>query len=180
MKLIHGNRLASICINGVNLAVAPKESPPFSVEVMVFEEDTCLVLTVDPVKEYEPEHPIRTMTDIMNMTTHQPGTVVVNGSSWYAVVIDLNSNTICRKKWCEEALAQLLLIARKTGVQSLALPVLGTIHGNLPVEEQLPILLRKLAVGNNGILKHLWLIAPQEEIKQIQKIIHATANRAAP
>ena len=181
MKLIHGNRAAGMRIKGMTIGVAAKESPPFPVEVMVFEEDTSLVLTVDdPAKEYEPQHPIRTMTDIMNMTTHQPGTVVTNGNSWYAVVIDLNSEPICRKQWCEEALERVLLLAGKTGVQSLALPVLGSVHGNLPVEELLPVLLEKLAVGNIGILKHLWLVAPQKEGKRIRKIIQATVNRDAP
>ena len=73
MKLIHGGLSKHTFINGIQVAVAPKESPPFPVEVMVYEEDTNLILTVDPVIEHEDEHIIRTMTDIMETKKHKPG-----------------------------------------------------------------------------------------------------------
>jgi len=172
MKLIHGRLSNDILIKGIKLAIAPKETPPFAVEVMVFEEDTNLVLTVDPIKEYALEHPIRTMTDIMNATKHQLGTVVTNGNSWYAVVIDLDSEPICRQEWCEEALEKILQLVKKTGVMSLALPILGTGHGNLQVELLLPGLIKKLSTGKIGVLKYIWLIAPCRDVKRVREIMN--------
>ena len=115
MKLVYGGQAKDIFFRGINITLAPRETPPFSVDVMVFEEDTNLVLTVDQEKEYVMEHPIRIMTDIMNAPKHQPGTVVTNGNSWYAVVIDLDEEPICRKEWCEKAFEQVLQLAKKTG-----------------------------------------------------------------
>lgn len=67
MKLLNGGLSQYIGINGIKVAAAPQQLPPFVVEVIVFEEDTNLILTVDPVIEYE---------------EHTPGSVAMNGSSW--------------------------------------------------------------------------------------------------
>ncbi len=160
MKLIHGGLSKHTLINGIQVAVAPRESPPFPVEVMVFEEDTNLILTVDPVIEHEDEHIIRTMTDIMTAKKHKPGSVVVNGNSWYAVVLDLDKDSVCREEWCEEALGHILQLLEQNRISSIALPILGTVHGNLQVERQLQCFLIQMSAMNPYpyALKQLWIV----------------------
>ncbi len=96
MQLIHGGLLQHTLINGIQVAIAARKSLPFPVEAMVFEEDRNLILTVDQAVDYIEEHPIRTMTAVMEAQKHKPGSVVINGKSWYAVVIDLDREAICR------------------------------------------------------------------------------------
>ncbi len=181
LKLLQGGLpKKTTAINTIQIAVAPKESPPFPVEVMVFEEDTNLILTVDPVIEHKEEHIIRTMTDIMTAETHKPGSVVVNGNSWYAVVIDLDSDPICRKEWCEKAIKQVFQLAEKNRVSSLALPILGTVYGNLQIEYNLQYLLGIVSTMTPCALKRLWIAAPQKDVGQIRKIVDSQPDSIKP
>ena len=171
MKLIHGSLSKYTLINGIQIAVAPRDSPPFPVDVMVFEEDTNLILTVDPVIEHEDEHIIRTMTDIMTVKKHKPGSVVVNGNSWYTIVIDLDSDPVCKAEWCERAIEQVLRLALKNKVTGIALPIIGTVHGALSLEEQLKCLLEKVETLSPQVLKQIWLIVPRKQVRIVKEIV---------
>ena len=138
---------------------------------MVFEEDRNLILTVDPVTDYTEEHPIRTMTNILESKQYTPGTVVVNGNSWYAVVIDLDRKSICRTEWCKTALDRVFELVKTKRISSLALPILGTVHGGLLIEQELPCLLNTIAHLNQQTLKKIWIVMQREEMvnKQVRR-----------
>ncbi len=171
MKRIHGDLPKTVLVNGIQVAVAPRESPPFPIEVMVFEEDTNLILTVDPVIDYKDEHIIRTMTDIMTAKKHKPGAVVVNGNSWYAVVINLDQEVICRESWCTEAIDQIIKLTVLNNISSLALPVLGTVHGELQFEKQLQYILGRISFMQPSRLESFWLVVSSAELKRAQEIM---------
>ena len=171
MKLLNGGLSQYIVINGIKVAAAPRQLPPFAVEVMVFEEDTNLILTVDPVIEYEEQHPIRIMTALMETKKHTPGSVVINGSSWYAVVLDLDRDPVCKQEWCTMALEQVFDLAEHQKISSLALPLLGTMHGGLQIEQQVEWLLKKISTIHLTYLKRLWLVVTPEDVGNVKKVL---------
>ncbi len=169
MKLTHEGSTKSVLGNGIQVAIAPRESPPFPVDVMVFEEDTNLILTVDPVIEHEEEHIIRTMTDIMTAKKHKPGSVVVNGNNWYAVVIDLDRELICRESWCKEAVDQIFELTVRNDICSIAVPLLGTKYGKLQFEKPLQYIIERISSIQPCCLEYLWLVVSCDEIKKTAK-----------
>lgn len=76
MRLLHGGKSPIRLANGLQIFISPPNQPPLVPEKMVFEENTNLVLTVDQTMTYEQEHPIRTMTDILHVQHHKPGSVI--------------------------------------------------------------------------------------------------------
>ncbi len=173
MKLIQGGRLEPLSINNVEIAVSTIDSAPFPVEVMVFEEDTHLILTVDQVDEYKEEHPIRIMTDIMDAKKYRPGSIVRNGNSWYAVVVDLDREPICDNRWVEEAIKEILNLAEKNKIFSLALPILGSVHGGRGLELQLNNLLEIISEMSPTIIKRILIITRHDRQKRIHEIVRS-------
>lgn len=159
LKLIQGGLYRPASINGIKIAISPLNSPPFPVEVTVFEEDTNLVLTVAPEYNYQEEHPIRLMTSIMKSPRYPPGTVVQHSGRWYAVVIDLDREQVIDGKWCEEALDNIFQMVRQHRITSLAIPILGTVHGGLDVGKQLEMIMDKLKTQKSLPLKSLWIVS---------------------
>jgi hypothetical protein len=159
LKLIRGGLYRPASINGIKIAISSLDSPPFPVDVTVFEEDTNLVLTVAPEYTYQEEHPIRLMTSIMESPRYTPGTVVRHSDRWYAVVIDLDREPVIEGKWCKEALDNIFQMVRQHRITSLAIPILGTVHGRLDVDEQLKMILEKLNTQKSLPLKSLWIVS---------------------
>lgn len=170
-KLIKGGAGSEVNINGVIMDVIPDSISPLPVEVRVFEEDTHLVLTVDPVMRYTEEHPIRLMTRVMEMKPHKPGTVARKHSSWYAVVHDLDADPVCREEWIGSAYREILRLTEKRGVVRLGMPLLGTVHGTLPARDSLRLLLHHLALQHYAILKKILLLAKPGQAKELRSML---------
>lgn len=179
-RLITGiNRAQPAEVNGVLIEVLPVDTSPLPVDVRVFEEDTCLVLTVDPVMRYVEEHPVRLMTRIMETKPHLPGSVVTKKRSWYAVVHDLDAEPVFRKEWIDKAYARTLLIAGEKEVRVLGMPLLGTVHGTFPPSESLRFLLCQLEQQQHLSLAKLVLLERPEMVEKIRKLLSLETHRSA-
>lgn len=167
MKLLHGGLPKYSIINGIKIVAAPRQQPPFVVEVMVFEEDTNLILTVDKEIYYQEEHPIRLMTSLINAKNHQVGSLVKNQNSWYAVVVDINADTICTSSWVLKAYKNLFsdLVARK--IPAAGIHLLGQ-HGKLPLQLAVQLLLDTIRAVPQCYLRRIWLIVPEQDIKTVR------------
>ncbi len=160
LKLLHGGRATTRKINGVTVSLVDRSAPLPPVSVRVFEEDTHLVLTKDPVVYAQVEHPIRVMTDILDSKPHKPGTVVID-QHWYAVVLDLDAEILCRESWVKEVCCAIFLQVKQKRISSLSLPLLGNVHGTLSADTSLKFILFALSNASVPSLQRLQLEIPE-------------------
>ena len=118
--------------------------PPFPVVATLFEEDIWRVLSADPTVRPNNEHPVRLMTDLIFDKPIQSGTILVQGKRWLAIVYDLDCDPPCREIWIRQALAGTLETTAAHGAQSLALPLLGSLHGGISWQRSLKLILASL------------------------------------
>ena len=177
MKLIYGGLAKQIAVKGIQIAICQEEMLPDNVEVMVFEEDTNLILTVDKELYYEEVHPIRLMTDIMKTRAIKPGSLVTNGKSWYAVVIDINAETICDPKWVSEAYTKVFERLEQRKIFSVGMHLLGTRHGKIAIETSLDLFLNCIEKETQKYLKNIWFVVAESAHKTIQKSVYSQIQR---
>lgn len=170
-RLIIGGAAEKIELNNIEIEVMSHSaiSPP--VDVRVFEEDTYLVLTVDPVMRYVDEHPVRLMTRIMDAKPHIPGSVVRKNSSWYAVVHDLDAEPISRKEWIDTAYEEALRLAEEYGVARLGMPLLGAVHGRYPVRDSLQMLTNHIRKQNLSRIQKIVILAKKGAEEAVRKLL---------
>lgn len=171
LRLIKENSTKSYSLGPIQIMVAPMDKIPDAAEIMVFEEDTSMVLTVDREFLYQEEHPIRTFTDIHNSPKRDPGDLVVKGSSWYALVIDLDADTVCKPSWIEAVYEKVFLTLEKKKVTSAAMHLLGSIHAKTSVDLALKILCGKISRCSLSHLKMIYLIVDKPSIKEIHELL---------
>lgn len=161
--VLEGGKKKQVTVNTVNLAVVPNSPSPLLVNVRVFEEDTHLVLTVDPDMHLTEEHPVRLMTRIMETKPRKPGSIVTRKARWYAIVHDLDVEPSWRQKWIEDAYLATLELGETKHVQKLGLPLLGSVHGNFPPEASMEILIRIITSLTFQHLSNILILVPHQE-----------------
>ena len=178
LTLIPGLRGRPWRIGDFELVVSPPAEPPFPVQATLLEEDTWRVLSAPPRLPPVEEHPVRVMTDLLDQQPERPGTVLVRGRRWEAIVIDLEQEPVCREAWVGQALQQALREAAQRRLRALALPLLGTRHGGMTLSRSLEILLGVLArhPGGGRPLK-LWLQVPAAGLGPVNERIADRAIR---
>lgn len=170
-KLIIGGSSGKKEVNKVGIEVVSDSAAPLPVDVRVFEEDTYLVLTVDPIMRYTDEHPIKLMTHIMEAKPQHPGSVITKDSSWYAVVHDLDADPICREEWVISAYMESLKLAEKRGVSRLGLPLMGTVHGRFPSRRSMDLLLQEIRAQIFFRLKKVVILAEKGFEEELRKML---------
>ncbi|MHB8810593.1 MAG: hypothetical protein ACYC9M_11340 [Desulfobulbaceae bacterium] len=176
LKLLFGGKAKHVTINGVKVSVAPNTLYPLPVDARVFEEDTHLVLTVDPVMRYTPEHPIRMLNILAKDRAKKPGTVVHNGASWYAVVHDLDLDPTSRREWVVRAYEEIFRLTEEDKVVRIGIPLLGSVHGNMKSLESLGLLLERLRAIRTRELKHIMIIVPPAQVEPIKTSLLRTVQ----
>jgi len=162
-RLIQGGLQREMVLDGVRIVAAPEDRPPFTVEAVAAEEDTFLVLSADKTVREPTEHPLRIMTRLIEMRPEAPGSVLVKGRSplkLLAIIHDLNQEPTWREAWVEKALHGIFLETESRKLRSVALPLLGSLHGSLDKERFAVLLRRALEKASLIYLKRLWLIVP--------------------
>ncbi|MFZ5796800.1 MAG: hypothetical protein ACYCYR_14415 [Desulfobulbaceae bacterium] len=165
LKLLLGGKARHVTINGVRVSVAPNTLYPLPVDARVFEEDTHLVLTVDPVMRYTPEHPIRMLNSLSGDRPNRPGSVVLNGSSWYAVIHDLDLEPTSRREWVESAYQEIFRLTEDGRVNRIGIPLLGSVHGNMKSSESLDLMLARIKSIRARELKHVMILVPPGQVE---------------
>jgi hypothetical protein len=144
--------------------MAPREQPPFSVDALVVEEDTYLVLSADPRPgEPHPEHPIRVMTSLLEVEPREPGSIVIRDRfpvEIAAIVHDLDDEPSWREEWVVSALDRAFAEAERRQMRALGLEMLGAIHGRLERPRFLQLLRQSLQRSDPHTLERIWLIPP--------------------
>lgn len=180
LKLLLGGKARHVTINGVKVSVAPNSLYPLPVDARVFEEDTHLILTVDPVMRYTPEHPIRMLNSLSRDRAKIPGTIVHNGASWYAVIHDLDQEPTCRQEWVESAYQEIFRLTGEDKINRIGIPLLGSVHGAMKAPESLELLLAALRASKGRELKHIMIIVPPGQVEPTKTRLLKTAQERCP
>ena len=150
-------------LGSLRIVAAPDDTPPFKVDAVAAEEDTFLVLSADP-QVRDPKEPLmRVMTRVIETHPEAPGSVLVKGKCplrLLAIVHDLNEDPSWREEWIASALDGIFREAESRKLRSIALPLLGTLHGSLEKQRFVVLLRCALERMSPNHLKRLWLAVP--------------------
>lgn len=152
------------------VVAAPGVDPPFSLDAVVVEQDTYLVLGAEPVAKETHEPPQRTLEEAEAREAEIPGTVLVMEGSplrFLAVAHDLDEEPSWREEWIASALVAALQEAEARGIRSLSLPMLGTLYGTLEAQRFVELLQEALESTWLGRLENVWLVVPADVPRQI-------------
>ena len=183
LKLVRGHRICETKVGRLHVAAAPRDTPPFPIEALVFEEDTFLVMSADPAPREAKLPMVKIMTRLIETRPRTPGTVVLQGRSplrILAIVHDFNQEPSWKEAWVESALRNALQESQNLGVRSLALPLLGTVHGSLERRRFLEILVAALYETRLPYLNRLWLVAPEGQSLQAVRDLKAVVEMQKP
>jgi len=164
LRLIQGSLHREMRHRSVQIIATPENKPPFRVDAVAAEEDTFLVLSAPPIVREPDEHPVRLMTRLIEMVPETPGTVLVKGKSplrLLAIVHDLNQEPSWREEWVAKALQEIFREAEERNLRSIALPLLGTLHGSMKKERFAALLKSALEGRTPGHLERIWLVIPR-------------------
>jgi len=160
---VPGGHHSEISMGSVRVFVAPKEWPPFLVDGLVEEEDTYLVLSADPEVQETREQPEELMAQLLKTKAAVPGSVIVKEGqplSLLAIVHELNQEPSWKEEWVTNALARIFREAENRKLRSIALPMLGTLHGSMKKQRFLELLREALQQSGGQHLARLWLVVP--------------------
>lgn len=148
----------------LHVVAAPEESPPFAVDAVAVEEDTHLLLSAD-AEIREPTESLAALTEAVRTTPpNTPGNVLVRKAKplqLLAIVHDIEREPTWSEAWIASAMHAVFEEAEWRRLRSVALPLLGTRHGDVA-----PSLVARWA-GNcllRGHLRHLrrlWIVCRQ-------------------
>lgn len=172
-KLLRGGAERERVVGGVRLVASPPHRPPFPVEAIVAEEDTYLVLSAAPELRLLAEHPVRVMTAAHDVEPRAPGSVIVRSNrplELLAVVHDLSREPSCEEEWVIAALEEIFRQSERLQLRSLALPLLGAVHGVLEPTHCAELLLAVLVAAEPEKLERIWLVvAPATEVSGTER-----------
>jgi hypothetical protein len=174
--VLEGGRDKQATVNNLSLAIIPDSHPSLPVDIRVFEDDTHLVLTVDPVMRYTEEHPIRLMTKIMETKPRKPGSIITNSNRWYAIIHDLDAEPSWRHKWIEDAYLAALKLGETKHVQRIRLPLLGSVHGNFSPERSLEILIQVIKSLTFQHLNKILILVPHQDCEKTKQYLQKVAQ----
>jgi hypothetical protein len=165
---------------GVEVVAAPEAAPPFAPEGVVAEEDAFLVLSAEPDVR-EPSAPrVRVFHEAYSSEPAEPGSVVVRDGApvrLLAVVHDLSKEPSWREEWVASALEATLGEAEARGLRTLAMPLLGRVHGGLALDAFVSLLRETLERCAPPHLERLWLITPESDLEELQALLASNLFR---
>jgi len=174
LKLIRGGRQSQLVIGNVQIFVGPEKMSPYPVDAMVAEEDTFLVLSADPEVLESNESPIKVMAEAFETHPETPGSVLVKGGyplQFLAIIHDLDQDPSWKEEWVVGALERVFQEAENRKLRSIALPLLGTLHGSLEKGRFVHLLREFLERKPPRHLNRLWLVTPEGAASAILKIV---------
>ncbi len=151
----------------MRIIAAPSErQPDLTIDAVVIEDDTYLVLGSEPVARQTGESPQRLLDHAAAAQPVEPGTVVVRGGTplrLHAVVHDLGLEPSWREAWIEAALDSVFQEVEVRRLHALSLPPLGSVHGGLGLNRFARLLAATLQRLPPEHLEAVWLVTPAEK-----------------
>ncbi len=179
-KIIPGGGESRLAIGAVQIFVGPEKMSPYPVDAMVAEEDTFLVLSADPELSESNEAPIKVLTEALDTRPKTPGSVFVKEEhplQFLAIIHDLDREPSWKEEWVVSALVGILREAENRKLRSIALPLLGTLHGSLEKGRFITLLRESLERKAPRHLERLWLVTPEGAATEVLKILKAELQK---
>ena len=153
-------------LGNITIYAAPKEHPPFSYKAIVEEQDTHLLLQQQTLLR-DPGKPAWYLANKLDTDeNYRLGDVVIRGQApkrLLAIVHDVEQTPTCTIESVELAYQHLMICVKQQGFSSLALPLLGTVHGKIPIEESINLLSHATQQNPPACLLKIWLILPDHQ-----------------
>jgi hypothetical protein len=175
-RVIRGSYPYEISSGSLKIVAAPKDNQPFPVDAVAVEEDTFLVLSAETAVREPKESLLRVMAKVIETRPEMPGSVLVKGKRplrMLAVVHDLNQEPTWKMEWVENALRGIFQEIESRKLRSLALPFIGTLHGNLGKGQFVGMLRDVLAGMEFKHLRKVWLVVPFKTKRGILKALES-------
>ena len=147
----------------VHVVVAPEDAPPFPVDAIAVEEDTHLLLSSDGIVEEPDEDFDELIAAAGEPPANTPGSVLVRKGDplrFLAIVHDIDCEPTWREEWIASAINGVIEEAEWRRLESVAVPLIGTRHGNVETRRVALWLGRCLSRTAFRFLKRVWVIAP--------------------
>lgn len=178
--MIQGSYPRKMLLGTINIVAAPEDRPPFQVDAVAFEEDTLLVLSADPKVREAHEPLMRVMTRVIETRPETPGSVLVKNKDplrLLAIVHDFNQDPSWREEWVTSALDSIFRKVEIRKLRSIAIPLLGTLHGSLEKQRFVVLLQGALERTSANHLERLWLIVPAGTSHKIFQILDSEPKK---
>jgi hypothetical protein len=147
------------------------EKAPFSPNLTILEEDTHRVLTAPTVVR---EHAVSlgaALDAVSRDVRARPGSVIRRRRSLLAIVHELSSEPTCRVEWIDLALRAALEEADRDRALTIAVPLLGTVHGRIAESTSLALLKRAIVASSNRHLERIWLVVPADRLDAVRSLL---------
>jgi O-acetyl-ADP-ribose deacetylase (regulator of RNase III) len=125
------------------------------------------------------EHIVRLMTKLIETEPEPVGSVLVRGKNpikFLAIVHDVNQEPTWKEEWIKSALEGIFREAERRNLKSIALPLIGTLHGSLEKRRFVALLQKTLEQASIDHLKRLWLIVPDGTSRDIIEMLKSAHN----
>ncbi len=162
-------------IGEIKIAVAPIEYVPPSIDAIVEEQDTQLLMAVDTEIKYPDDDFDTLINQMATGKTREPGQIIIKQEKpirFQAIIYNINQEPSWKVEWIAFALKQLIEEINNYQIKTLAMPLLGTHHGKMAEEESIELLCASLATDQASLLEKLWLIAPDPICNRIKDSIN--------
>jgi hypothetical protein len=164
----------------LDVVVAPASAAPFAPQAVVDEEDTYLVLGAAREVREPCGDRLRLFHEAYTTEAVAPGTVIVRPGApvrLLAVVHDLSRDPSWREDWIGAALAGVFREATARRFRTLAVPLLGRVHGRAPLETAVALLRATLEAGAPPHLERLWLITAEADLDELRALLASNLFR---
>lgn len=166
LHLISDDYGRALIFRGVRIAAAPGDRAPFPVAAVALEEDTNLLMSARAEIRAPAESFGKLVEEMSAFEPAEPGTVVVQGKSpvrLLAIIHDIEQTPSWKEPWVERALSGVLNETERRKLSSLCLPVLGSLHGNMPTARFARLLRLALEQHPPKRLRRIWALVPEED-----------------
>jgi hypothetical protein len=160
----------------LEVVAAPEGAEPFATDAVVAEEDTYLVLGADAEIPESQIARLRIFHEAFTAKPAEPGSVVVRTGPplrLLAVVHDLSQQPTWSEEWVAAALDAILREVGTRGLRTLAMPLLGRVHGALPIDRFVVLLRSALDRCNPACLERVWLVTPEGELEGVRDLLES-------
>jgi len=155
-------------INGVEIAIAPAQFPPFPISATIEEQDTALILgETDEIRNPGDKPAWYLANTLESQPLLSPGQVIVRDTQplrLQVIVHDLDDEPTCNELWIFQAIQQVFDIADARAISAIQMPLLGTrFSGKIKSSQFFTILTEIINRQRPAPIKKIWLVTDEEK-----------------
>ncbi len=163
IELVWNKSDCTVTFKGIAIHAAPREYPPFTYQAIVEEQDTNLLLSEQTILK-DPGKPAWYLANTLeNGASYPLGTVIIKGQNpkrLLAIVHDIERTPTCEPKTIHRAWQNVIRAIEDNKISSAAMPLLGSVHGKLPITTSISLFRECLDKNVPACLEKIWLILP--------------------